>query len=189
MEAFLTSVFAVAIAEIGDKTQLLALVLAARFGKPWSITFGVLLATVANHALAAWAGKELGGFFAGPWLDWVLGIGFIAAGLWLLVPDKVDDDVDRPSRFGPFLTTLVAFFCVEMGDKTQVATIGLGARFDDGFLVAFGTTLGMMAANLPVIFFGEKAAHALPLVWMRRIAAAFFAFIGLSLLARAAHLL
>jgi putative Ca2+/H+ antiporter (TMEM165/GDT1 family) len=180
MEAFLVSTGLVAIAEIGDKTMLLAIVLAARFRKPWPILAGILAATLANHALAATVGALAGNLLEGPWMKWVLGVLFIGFAGWALIPDKFEDD-EAPSavRAGSvFLTTLVAFFLVEMGDKTQVATAALAARFEQILLVTAGTTFGMMIANGPAVFLGEVAAKKLPLKYIRWAAAACFAAIG-----------
>jgi putative Ca2+/H+ antiporter (TMEM165/GDT1 family) len=176
----------VAIAEIGDKTMLLAILLAARFRKPWPILAGILAATLANHGLAATVGVVAGEILKGPWMRWVLGIAFLAFAAWALVPDKLEEDADpKPIGNGSiFLTTAVAFFLVEMGDKTQVATVALAARFHDIFIVAAGTTLGMMAANAPAVFIGEAAASRLPLRYIRWAAAASFAAIGLWVLVR-----
>ena len=184
MEPFLISTGLVAIAEIGDKTQLLALVLAARFRTPWPILAGILVATIANHALAAGLGAVAGGWLEGPWMRWVLGGLFLAFAAWALIPDKFEEDDEPPKRDGAsvFWTTTVAFFFVEMGDKTQVATAALGARFQDVALVAAGTTLGMMLANAPAVLIGEAAATKLPLKLIRLVAAASFAAIGLWIL-------
>ena len=184
LEPFLISTGLVAIAEIGDKTQLLALVLAARFRTPWPILAGILVATIANHALAAGLGAVAGGWLEGPWMRWVLGGLFLAFAAWALIPDKFEEDDEPPKRDGAsvFWTTTVAFFFVEMGDKTQVATAALGARFQDVALVAAGTTLGMMLANAPAVLIGEAAATKLPLKLIRLVAAASFAAIGLWIL-------
>lgn len=184
MEAFLVSTGLVAIAEIGDKTMLLAIVLAARFRKPVPILLGILIATIANHALAATLGALAGGFLDGPWMKWVLGLAFLAFAGWALIPDKFEDD-EAPSTMkagSVFLTTAIAFFFVEMGDKTQVATVALAARFHQILLVAAGTTVGMMIANGPAVFIGEAAANRLPLKYIRWAAAACFAGIGLWIL-------
>jgi Ca2+/H+ antiporter, TMEM165/GDT1 family len=188
MHAFLISTGIVALAEIGDKTQLLALLLAARFRRPWPIVAGILAATALNHAGAGLAGhwaESLIGTWAGPDLiRWGLALGFIAMAAWTLVPDRIDDaEADGGlRRFGAFLTTLVAFFLVEMGDKTQVATVALAARFPDLVAVVAGTTLGMMLANVPVVFFGEKIAALVPLKYVRWTAAGCFAALGMSLM-------
>jgi len=184
MEAFLVSTGLVAIAEIGDKTQLLALVLAARWQKPVPILLGILVATIANHALAATLGALAGSLFEGPWMKWVLGLAFLGFAAWALVPDKFDDADHPPERTGRsvFVATAVAFFLVEMGDKTQVATIALAARFHQIALVAAGTTVGMMLANAPAVLIGEAAATRLPLKAIRLVAAAAFAAVGLWIL-------
>ncbi|HYD45588.1 MAG TPA: TMEM165/GDT1 family protein [Phenylobacterium sp.] len=184
MEALLVSTGLVAIAEIGDKTQLLAMLLAARFRRPWPILAGILVATLANHAMAATVGAVAGRFFEGPWVKWVLGAAFIAFAIWALIPDKFEDDEAPPARSGQsiFWTTTIAFFLVEMGDKTQVATVALAARFHDILMVAAGTTLGMMIANAPAVWLGEAAATRLPLKLIRILAAACFAGIGVWIL-------
>jgi len=184
MNAFFVSAGLVAIAEIGDKTQLLALLLATRFRKPAPILFGILAATIANHLLAATVGAVAGAFLQGPWMKWVLGVAFLGFAAWALIPDKLEEKDDRASRtaHSVFWATTVAFFFVEMGDKTQVATVALAARFQDIFLVAAGTTVGMMIANGPVVFIGEAAAAKLPLKWIRWAAAACFAAIGIWIL-------
>jgi putative Ca2+/H+ antiporter (TMEM165/GDT1 family) len=179
MEAFFISTSAVAVAEIGDKTQLLALVLAARFRKPLPIVAGIFVATIVNHALAAEIGILIASWLTPQILNWLLGLSFLAAGIWMLIPDKQGELSDGvASRFGPFLTTTVAFFLAEMGDKTQLATIGLAARFHDLVSVAAGTTLGMMIANVPAVFLGEAAAKALPMQLVRGTAAAIFIALG-----------
>jgi putative Ca2+/H+ antiporter (TMEM165/GDT1 family) len=181
MQALLVSTGLVAIAEIGDKTQLLAILLAARFRRPVPILLGILVATLLNHALAAWVGELAAGLLDGPWLKWVLGLAFLGFAAWALIPDKLDDGEAPPAlKAGSiFLTTAVAFFLVEMGDKTQVATVALGARFHDVVQVATGTTLGMMIANTPAVLLGEVAATKLPLKYIRWAAAAGFAGVGL----------
>ncbi len=183
LEAFLVSTGVVAIAEIGDKTQLLALVLAARFRKPVPIILGILVATLANHALAGAVGAWLLGVLGPDAIRWVLGVSFLAMAAWALVPDKLDDGDAKPSRYGAFLTTLVAFFRDEMGDKTQVATVALAARYDALAVVVAGTTLGMMLANVPAVLLGEVAATKLPLRLVRGVAAAIFAALGVAAIA------
>jgi putative Ca2+/H+ antiporter (TMEM165/GDT1 family) len=187
LEAFLVSLGAVAVAEIGDKTQLLALILAIRFRAPLSVIAGIFAATVANHALAAFAGTLVADWLTPEILAWVLGVSFLAMGLWALIPDAPpsEDETKAPSRYGPFMATTIAFFLVEMGDKTQLATVALGARYEALALVAFGTTLGMMVANVPVVLFGEAAANRVPLAAMRFAAAAIFIVLGLAGLASA----
>ena len=177
MEALWISTALVAIAEIGDKTQLLAIVLAARFRRPWPIIAGILAATLLNHALAAAAGFYLAQFFHGLWFKIAVGAAFISVGLWTLIPDK-QDDAERKSDGGVFLTTLIAFFLVEIGDKTQIATALLAAKFQSVALVTAGTTLGMMLANTPAVFFGEAFTKVVPLKATRLIAAAAFFLMG-----------
>lgn len=179
MEAFLVSTGIVTIAEIGDKTQLLALVLAARFRRPSPIAAGILLATLANHAAAGWLGAWAGDLLQGPALRWILGLSFLAVAVWALFPDRPDER-EKPGarRAGAFLTTLVCFFLVEIGDKTQVATVALAATYDALAAVVLGTTLGMMIANLPVVLAGEVVARRLPLRAIRVVAAVSFAVLG-----------
>jgi putative Ca2+/H+ antiporter (TMEM165/GDT1 family) len=186
MEALFTSTAIVALAEIGDKTQLLAILLAARFGRPLPIILGILAATLANHALAALLGAQAAAFLDGPVFRCAIGISFIAMAAWTLVPDTFDDeDAPRP-RFSAFLTTLVAFFLVEMGDKTQVATIALGAQYQAVALVTAGTTLGMMIANVPAIFLGNELLRRVDIGRIRLVAAALFLAIGIWVLVQTA---
>lgn len=182
MESLLVSTAVVAVAEIGDKTQLLALVLAARYRRPVAIILGILVATLANHALAAIAGSLVAGWLGPEMLRWVLGGGFLVMALWVLVPDKPDDTSDAASRAGAFVGTLILFFLVEIGDKTQIATVALAARFGDIVMVTLGTTLGMMAANAPVVLLGDFLAGRVPLKMVRGVAAAIFAVLGLMVL-------
>lgn len=179
MEAFLVSTGVVAIAEIGDKTQLLAFVLAARFRQPIPIILGILIATVANHALAAWIGVLVAGWLGPEVLRWILGLSFLAMAIWIMIPDKVDEETSASSRFGPFLATVIAFFLLEIGDKTQIATVALSARFNDLVLVTAGTTLGMMLANVPAVLLGKVAATAIPMRLVHGIAALIFAVLGI----------
>ena len=155
MQAFLVATGTIALAEIGDKTQLLALLLATRFRKPWPIVAGILVATLANHLLAALAGLWIGRWLQPQWLRWGLGLGFLAMAAWTLRPDKADEE-EQPGRWGAFLATVVAFFLAEIGDKTQVATMMLGARFGTLWPVVAGTTLGMLIADVPAVFLGER---------------------------------
>lgn len=180
MEAFLVSTGIVALAEMGDKTQLLSLVLAARFRRPWPIVWGILVATVANHALAGALGTWVTAVLGPDVLRWVLGVSFLAMAAWMLIPDKLDeDDNDRQHpRFGVFGTTVVAFFLAEMGDKTQIATVMLAAQYHAWFWVVAGTTLGMMIANAPVVWLGEKITKLVPLPIVHRVSAAVFAVLG-----------
>ena len=179
MEAFLVSTGIVALAEMGDKTQLLSLVLAARFRKPWPIVLGILVATLANHALAGAAGAWVTTFLGPQLLRWVLGGSFIAMAAWMLVPDKLDEgDADKAPRLGVFGTTVIAFFLAEMGDKTQVATVMLAARYDVWLPVVLGTTLGMMLANAPVVWFGDRVTRKVPIRVVHLVSAAIFAVLG-----------
>ena len=189
METILVSTGLVAIAEIGDKTQLLAIILATRFRRPVPIILGILVATLANHALAATAGFFLAKYLSGPWFAYAIAAGFIAMAIWALVPDKMDDEKERPAVSGVFVTTLVAFFLVEMGDKTQIATAALAARFHSIWLVATGTTIGMMIANVPAVYLGEAATKVVPLHIIRVVAALIFLGLGLWALAEAAGLI
>ena len=178
METILTSIAVVAIAEIGDKTQLLAIVLAARFRKPLPIVLGILVATLLNHAVAASFGYLIAQWLTGHTFQIVLGVAFIAMAAWALIPDKEDEGAGERSSGGVFLTTLVAFFFVEIGDKTQIATSLLAAQFHNVELVTIGTTIGMMLANVPAVYLGEAATKIVPLKYVRRTAAAIFAVIG-----------
>ena len=182
MEAFLISTGIVALAEIGDKTQLLALLLAARFKKPWPIVCGIFVATVLNHAMAGALGAWITTAISPQTLRWILGASFIAMAVWMLIPDKLDYGVDKkPVRFGVFGTTVVLFFLAEMGDKTQVATVILAARFDAYAAVVAGTTLGMMLANVPVVWLGERMTRLVPLRVVHIVSA--IVFLGLGMLA------
>jgi len=178
VEAFLTSIGLVAVAEMGDKTQLLSFVLAARLRKPWPIITGILLATLANHALAGWTGKLLAEWLPHSVLVWMVGISFIGFGLWVLHPDSLDHE-PRIHRWGAFVTAFVAFFVAEMGDKTQFATIALAARFDALAAVVTGTTVGMMIANVPAVWIGEKFAARIPMNAVRLFAATLFLLVGI----------
>lgn len=174
----------VAIAEIGDKTQLLSLLLAARFRQPLPILAGILVATLLNHAAAAWAGIWLEGLLDPTYLRWALGASFLAMAAWTLKPDKLDDD-EAPAkitRLGAFGATCIAFFLAEIGDKTQVATTALAARYGDAWLVMLASTLGLWLANAPVVYLGERLMYRLPLALVRRVAAAAFALVGIATL-------
>ena len=175
LESLFVPTAIVALAEIGDKTQLLALILAARFRKPWPIIAGIIAATLANHAAAGAVGAWFSTFFSAATLHWILAASFAATALWTLIPDKMDDDeASSARRFGPFLTTLIAFFIAEIGDKTQVATVMLAAQYPHLIMVIIGTTLGMLIANVPVVLAGNFAAEKLPLTLIRRLASAAF---------------
>ncbi|MDD5296435.1 MAG: TMEM165/GDT1 family protein [Rhodocyclaceae bacterium] len=182
MESFLVSTGIVALAEIGDKTQLLAFILAARFKKPLPIVLGILVATLVNHGLAGALGAWITAVLAPETLRWILGVSFIAMAAWTLVPDEFDESEARLARLGVFGTTLVAFFLAEMGDKTQVATVALAAQYHAVLPVVAGTTLGMMIADVPAVFLGERAAHVLPVRLVHAIAAAIFALLGIATL-------
>lgn len=176
MESLFVPTLIVALAEIGDKTQLLALLLAARFRQPWPIIWGIVVATLANHFAAGAVGSWVAGFFSPATLSAILAAAFAAVAVWTLVPDKLEDDEESAlKRYGPFVTTLIAFFLAEMGDKTQIATVMLAAQYPHFVLVVMGTTLGMLIANVPVVLAGNFAADRLPLTLIRRIAAAGFA--------------
>jgi putative Ca2+/H+ antiporter (TMEM165/GDT1 family) len=179
VEALLVSTGVVALAEIGDKTQLLALLLAARFRAPTPIVLGIVVATLANHAFAGAVGAWLMSVIGADAMRWVLGVSFLAMAVWTLIPDEPPaDDAVRP-RYGVFVTTVMAFFLVEMGDKTQIATVALAAQFPSLLLVVLGTTLGMLLANVPVVFAGDALIRRVPLAWVRRVAALAFAALGI----------
>ncbi len=183
MEAFLVSTGIVALAEMGDKTQLLALILAARFRKPWPIVLGIFVATIVNHALAGAAGAWVTTVLGPDVLRWVLGGSFIAMAVWMLIPDRMDDsEEDGAPRFGVFGTTVVAFFLAEMGDKTQIATVMLAAQYHAWFWVVAGTTLGMMLANAPVVWLGEKITKLVPIRIVHVVSALIFFGLGLTAL-------
>lgn len=181
MEALLASTLAVAIAEIGDKTQLLSLFLVHRFrGRTLAILAGIIASTLVNHALSAWLGAIVAAWLPAGWLKWIVGLSFIGIGLWLLIPDKDSDEESGLLKHGAFIATLVLFFLAEIGDKTQIATVVLAARYDSTVQVVAGTTLGMVLANAPVVLLGDRLMQRLPLAWARR--AAFVLFIGLGVL-------
>lgn len=180
LESLFVPTLIVALAEIGDKTQLLALLLAARFRRPWPIIWGMVVATLANHLVAGAVGNWVAGLLSPALLSWILAASFIVVALWTLIPDKLDDDESsKLKRYGPFLTTLIAFFLAEMGDKTQVATVMLAAQYPHFIMVVIGTTLGMLIANVPVVLAGNFAADRLPLTLIRRLAATAFAALAL----------
>jgi putative Ca2+/H+ antiporter (TMEM165/GDT1 family) len=183
MEAFLVSTGLVALAEIGDKTQLLALVLAARYCRPVPIILGILIATLLNHAIAGAAGIWATSFLEPQTLRWALGVSFFAMGAWMLVPDEYEQQKDHTPRFGVFATTLVAFFILEIGDKTQIATVALAAKYHALLAVVLGTTFGMMLANIPAVLLGEVAAKRFNVRLIQKIAAAVFVALGIGVLA------
>lgn len=182
LEAFLVSTGIVALAEIGDKTQLLAFILAAKFRKPLPIVLGILVATIANHgfagALGSWITSQLGP----ETLRWVLGVSFLAMAAWTLIPDQFDEKDAKFARFGVFGTTLLAFFLAEMGDKTQIATVALAAQYHAFYTVVGGTTLGMMIANVPAVILGDRIANRIPVRVVHSVAAAIFAVLGVATL-------
>ena len=180
MEALLVSTGLVALGEMGDKTQLLALLLAARFRKPLPICAGILVATLANHTAAGWLGGWIAAAMGPQWLRWVIGGSFLAMAVWMMIPDRLDAD-EAPGghqRFGVFGTTTLAFFLAEMGDKTQIATVALAARYPDLLAVVAGTTLGMMIANVPAVLLGEHIARRMSMTLVHGVAAAIFALLG-----------
>ncbi len=185
IEAFLWSTGVVALGEMGDKTQLLALVLAARFKRPWPIVAGIAVATLANHALAAAVGHWIALQLGATVLRWAVGLGFIAMAAWMLVPDRLDGDdaVARGGHWGVFVTTVVAFFLAEMGDKTQLATVALAARFADLGSVVAGTTAGLLLADAPVVWLGDAMSRRLPMALLHRVAALIMALLGVLALA------
>ena len=183
MEAFLVSTGIVALAEMGDKTQLLALVLAVRFRKPWPIVWGILVATLVNHGLAGAVGAWVTTFLGPEILRWVLAGSFIAMAVWMLIPDTLDDaQSDTQPRWGVFGTTVVAFFLAEMGDKTQIATVMLVAQYHASLWVVAGTTLGMMLANAPVVWLGERMTRLVPMRLVHTVSALIFAALGVAVL-------
>jgi Ca2+/H+ antiporter, TMEM165/GDT1 family len=181
MDAILNSFILVFISEMGDKTQLLALVLAAKFRKPLPIMLGILVATLLNHALASYVGSFITHYISSEVLKWILSATFIGFGIWILVPDK-DEGFHDKYQWGPFLTTSVAFFFAEMGDKTQLATVALGARYALPLAVTFGTTLGMLGADGLAVFFGHKFTAKIPMLFVHRLASALFIFFGIAIL-------
>lgn len=182
MEAFLVSTGIVALAEIGDKTQLLAFILAAKFRRPVPIIAGILVATLVNHGFAGALGAWITSLLGAETLRWILGVSFIAMAIWTLIPDEFDESDAKLARFGVFGTTLVAFFLAEMGDKTQVATIALAAQYQSLLAVVAGTTCGMMIANAPAVILGDRIADKMPVKLVHRIAAAIFAVLGVATL-------
>lgn len=183
MEVVFNSFLLVAATEMGDKTQLLAFILATRFKNPWSVMAGILVATILNHLLAALFGNWLSQQIPEIYLKWVLGVSFLAFAVWVLIPDK-DDGLTKDSRFGAFVTTLIAFFLAEMGDKTQLSTVALAARYDDLLLVTLGTTLGMMFSDGLAVIFGEKLTQKISMKWVRYFSAGLFVVFGLAILLR-----
>ncbi len=183
MEALLVSTGVVALAEIGDKTQLLAFILAARFKKPFPIIMGILLATIVNHGLAGALGAWITSAVTPEILRWVLGASFIGMAVWTMIPDKIEDEETQVAKkFGVFGATLITFFLAEMGDKTQIATVAMAAHYANPLLVVIGTTLGMLIADVPAVFAGDKLANKIPMKLVHSIAAAIFAAMGIATL-------
>ena len=182
MEALLASTFTVAIAEIGDKTQFLALILAARFKNKTAIILGILLSTLFNHFAAAWIGQWAINWVSPDLARYLVAASFFAIALWVLIPDKVDAEESRFYKMGPFLATFILFFIAEMGDKTQIATVVLAAKYDSLTMVVAGTTLGMLLANVPVVIAGHFSAEKLPMLWIHRGCAVLFALLGVATL-------
>lgn len=182
MDALLYSFTGVAIAEIGDKTQLLSLFLVARFRSRLAIIAGILVATLLNHAASAWFGAWVAQFIPASWHAWLLGGSFIAVALWLLIPDKDDSEDSQILQYGAFVASCVLFFLAEIGDKTQIATVLLAATYSQTWLVIIGTTLGMLAANVPVVYAGRWILERVPLDWARRAACAVFMLLGIAII-------
>ncbi|MFG6464045.1 TMEM165/GDT1 family protein [Roseateles sp. DXS20W] len=183
MEALLVSTGVVALAEIGDKTQLLAFILAARFKKPWPIIAGILCATIVNHGVAGALGAWITSAVSPGVLRWVLGASFIGMAIWTLIPDKIEEEETQVAkRFGVFGATLITFFLAEMGDKTQIATVAMAAHYANPLWVVVGTTMGMLLADVPAVFIGDKLADRIPMKLVHSIAAAIFAVLGIATL-------
>ena len=183
MESLFVSTGVVALAEIGDKTQLLAFILAARFKKPVPIILGILLATIVNHGLAGALGAWITANISPEILRWVLGLSFIGMAIWTLIPDKIEEEETQiAQKFGVFGATLVTFFLAEMGDKTQIATVAMAAHYAAPLMVVIGTTLGMLIADVPAVFVGDKLANKIPMKLVHAIAAAIFAALGVATL-------
>jgi putative Ca2+/H+ antiporter (TMEM165/GDT1 family) len=182
MESFLISTGIVALAEVGDKTQLLAFILAAKFRKPVPIVLGILVATIANHAFAGALGSWITSVVSANLLRWVLGVSFLGMAVWTLIPDEFDESEAKLAHYGVFGTTLIAFFLAEMGDKTQIATVALAAQYNSVVTVVAGTTLGMLIANIPAVLLGDRIAHKMPTRLVHGIAAVVFAILGMAVL-------
>jgi putative Ca2+/H+ antiporter (TMEM165/GDT1 family) len=183
MESLLVSAGVIALAEIGDKTQLLAFILAARFKKPVPIILGILVATIMNHGLAGVLGAWITSTVSPEILRWVLGLSFIGMAIWTMIPDKIEEEETQVAkRFGVFGATLITFFLAEMGDKTQIATVAMAAHYASPLLVVIGTTLGMLIADVPAVFIGDKLASRIPMKLVHSIAAAIFALLGVAAL-------
>jgi putative Ca2+/H+ antiporter (TMEM165/GDT1 family) len=179
MEAFLISTGSIAVGELGDKTQLLALILATRLRKPVPIIAGIFVATLVNHLIACWLGEWAGKLISPQLLRWLLGISFLAVAAWALIPDKMEDDVKTRDAYGVFALTAMTFFLAEMGDKTQIVALALAARYNDLIAVVAGTTLGMMLVNIPTVLLADRATKWIPVQLVRVIAAAIYAVLGI----------
>jgi Ca2+/H+ antiporter, TMEM165/GDT1 family len=182
VEAFLVSTASVAIGELGDKTQLLSLILASRLRRPVPIILGIFVATLANHLLACWFGEWVGHLITPQILRWVLGASFIAVAIWALIPDKMDDEIESRSAHGVFVFTMITFFLAEMGDKTQIVAVALAARYQELIQVVLGTTLGMMLVNVATVLFADRAVRWIPLKLVRMVAAAIYTVLGIATL-------
>lgn len=182
MEAFLVSTASVAVGELGDKTQLLSLVLASRLRRPVPIILGIFVATLGNHLLACWFGEWVGHLITPQILRWVLGVSFIAVAIWALIPDKMDEEIASRSAHGVFVFTVITFFLAEMGDKTQVLAVALAARYQQLFQVVAGTTLGMTLVNVATVLFADRAVRWIPLKLVRLVAAAIYTVLGIATL-------
>jgi Ca2+/H+ antiporter, TMEM165/GDT1 family len=182
MEAFLVSTASVAVGELGDKTQLLSLVLASRLRRPVPIILGIFVATLGNHLLACWFGEWVGHLITPQILRWVLGVSFIAVAIWALIPDKMDEQIESRSAHGVFVFTMITFFLAEMGDKTQVVAVALAARYQELLQVVAGTTLGMMLVNVATVLFADRAVRWIPLQLVRLVAAAIYTVLGIATL-------
>lgn len=182
MEAILVAIGAVTLAEMGDKTQLLAFILASRFKKPWPVIWGILVATIFNHSLACAVGAWISSLFSPETIKWILVVSFLAMAVWILIPDKADDEdsiAKHSMRFGVFGITFITFFLAEMGDKTQIATVALTMKYGNPYLVVIGTTIGMLLADVPAVWLGDKLAEKIPMKIVRFSSAALFAIIGI----------
>ena len=183
MEALVNSFLLVFVGEMGDKTQLLSLVLTVRYKKPWTILAGVFVATILNHAAASWTGGFVASYFTPETLKWMLAFIFFTFAGWILIPDK-EEDLDSTKKNNVFIATLTAFFFAEMGDKTQLATVALGARYSNAVIVTIGTTLGMLTSNAIAIFLGEKLLKQVPMNWVRALACLLFVAFGIAIIVR-----
>ncbi len=183
MDIILNSFVFVALTEMGDKTQLLAFVLASRFKKPWTIFFGIFVATVLNHLLAAWAGRFVSDLIPHLYLKWILALTFIGFAIWVMIPDK-DEGLNEKRKWGALLTTIVTFFIAEMGDKTQLATVALAAKYNDLGLVTIGSTLGMMVTSGLAVFFGDKMTKKIPMKWVHALAALFYVIFAIAIVVK-----